>query len=315
MVLNENSVGMNNMGDDNDDSDRSDVEWGSISVQNSICRSTSSGGWFSEVGDETYVSSRIEYEQHLEELASKETRAVTKLKLLVFGSLCFGMVAVVLSAYFFTAQGERQNFEVHFYDDANKILGNMGHNVQRTMEAADAFIVSITSYAAHTNQTWPYVVIPDFAVAAEKVRSLCGAVYVNTYHVIENEERKEWENFTATVGSKMADEAIATIAEYNVMDWPITSNYTAWNVIYDYDEYDKVNKVRTQQRGLLYSLYSLSIQHLMCLFIMGKGEEGVSYDGPYLPLWQIQPTIAEYESLVNHISWRTLLILNSIKKI
>jgi hypothetical protein len=42
------------------------------------------------------------------------------------------------------------------------------------------FIASITSDAAHTHQTWPYVVIPDFVVAAEKLRSLCGAVYVNT---------------------------------------------------------------------------------------------------------------------------------------
>jgi hypothetical protein len=30
----------------------------------------------------------------------------------------------------------------------------------------------------------------------------------------------------------MIDQAIATIAEYNVMDWPIIPNYTAWNVIY-----------------------------------------------------------------------------------
>ena len=60
---------------------------------------------------------------------------------------------------------ERQNFEVHFYDDGNKILGNMGQNVQ----AADAFIASITSYAAHTNQTCPYVVIPDFAVLKKQL--------------------------------------------------------------------------------------------------------------------------------------------------
>jgi hypothetical protein len=32
---------------------------------------------------------------------------------------------------------------------------------------------------------------------------------------------------------------------------------------------------------------------------MSKGEEGVSYDGPYLPVWQIQPTIAENDSPYN----------------
>jgi hypothetical protein len=202
-----------------------------------------SGDWRIGAEDESSASSRKEYEQHLEKLASKETRAVTRLKFLVFGSLFCSMVAVALSAYFLTAQGERRNFEMQFYDDAYKILGNMGQNLQRTMEVSDAFITSITSYAAHTNQTWPYVVIPDYSVTAEKIRSLCGAVYVTAYHVVENDQRKKWENFTSTVGTEMVDKAIATIAEYNVMDWSITPNYTVWNVIWGYDEYDKENPV------------------------------------------------------------------------
>jgi hypothetical protein len=206
------------------------------------CRSTSSGGWHSEVGDNLCKSYRRE------ELASNETRVVTKLKLLVFGSLFFSMVAVALAAYYLTSQAEIISFELQFHDDANKILGNIGQNLQRSMEASDAFITSITSYAAHTNQTWPFVVIPDYSVRAEKIRSLCGGIYAATYHVVNNEQRKEWENFTATVGKDMADSAIAAIADYNVMDWPVTPNYTEWNVIYDYGEYDKPNKVSAKQR-------------------------------------------------------------------
>jgi hypothetical protein len=206
--------------------------------EGNTCRSTSTGGWHSDTGDDSRLTTRRE------ELASNETRAVTKLKLLVFGSLFFSMVAVVFAAYYLTSKAEHDNFELHFQDDANKLLANIGQNLQRTMEASDAFITSITSYAAHTNQTWPYVVIPDFSVRAEKIRSLCGAVYATTYHFVENEQRKDWENFTATVGTEMVDEAIAAIADYGLMDWPISSNYSEWNVIFDYDEYDKENKVR-----------------------------------------------------------------------
>jgi hypothetical protein len=218
---------------DNDDSSVNDSNDGEVHRY----RSTSSGGWHSEVGDNSCKSYRRE------ELASNETLVVTKLKLLVFGSLFFSMVAVVLAAYFLTLQAEITSFELHFHDDANKILGNIGQNLQRSMEASDAFITSITSYAAHTNQTWPFVVIPDYSVRAEKIRSLCGGIYAATYHVVNNEQRKEWENFTATVGKDMAD-----IADYNVMDWPVTPNYTEWNVIYDYGEYDKPNKVSAKQR-------------------------------------------------------------------
>jgi hypothetical protein len=63
-----------------------------------------------------------------------------------------------------------------------------------------------------------------FAIRAEKIRSLlCGAVYVNTYHVVENDLREEWENFTAKEGTKMADDATAAVAEYDLVDWPITT--------------------------------------------------------------------------------------------
>jgi hypothetical protein len=74
-------------------------------------------------------------------------------------------------------------------------------------------------------------------VVAEKLRSRCVALYVNTYHVVEIDQSQKWENFTATMGTKLADEDIAAIAEYKVIDWPITSNDTALlNVIYEYDE-------------------------------------------------------------------------------
>jgi hypothetical protein len=33
--------------------------------------------------------------------------------------------------------------------------------------------------------------------------------------------------------------------------------------------------------------------------VLRQGEEGVAYDGPYLPMWQTQPTISEFESPYN----------------
>jgi hypothetical protein len=242
-----NDEGMNNVvmiQDEDDNTSFNDSNGG----EGNSCRSTSASG--------AGLDSSLAF--HREGLACKETRAVTKIKLLVFGSLFCSMVAVVVAAYFLSSQAEQSNFELQFHDDANKILGNMGRNLQRIMEASDAFVTSMTSHAARTNQTWPFVVVPDFTIVAEKIRSLCGAVYVSTYHVVEHEQRKEWENFTATVGREMVDEAIEAIAEYDLMDWPITPNYSVWNVIYDYDEYDKENKVCKEQ---VMTMYCLSSQH------------------------------------------------------
>jgi hypothetical protein len=144
MTFNETDQFMNKIGVDNANNALciSDGEHDNASMNESNPHSTSSGDGRIGTGDESSTSSRKEYQHHREELASKETHAVTRLKFLVFGSLFCSMVAVALSAYFTTAQGERRNFEMKFYDDAHKILGNMGHNVQRTMEVSDAFITS-----------------------------------------------------------------------------------------------------------------------------------------------------------------------------
>ncbi|KAL3941956.1 MAG: hypothetical protein SGARI_000425 [Bacillariaceae sp.] len=119
----------------------------------------------------------------------------------------------------------------------------MGQNLDRMLLASDAFVVSAASYADHSNQTWPYVTVPDFSVRAEKIRSLCGAVYVNTYHTVTEGQRGEWERYTAIAGPPMADEAIAAVADFTSMGWPVTTEDEPWHVIFDYDEFDKENPV------------------------------------------------------------------------
>jgi hypothetical protein len=62
-------------------------------------------------------------------------------------------------------------------------------------------------------------------------------------------------------------------------------------------EYDKNgNQVRSQDAR---AMFCLSLQLLIRLVIILQGEEGVIYDGTYVPLWQIQPAISEFESPYN----------------
>jgi hypothetical protein len=203
-------------------------------------------------------------DQRSQALAQNETNTVKRMKIIVFVLLFLSMIAVALAAYFLTAKQENDEFEAQFYEDANKILSTMGSNLERILQASDAFVTSIVSLANATNQTWPYVVVQDWAFTAEKVRSLSNAVYVNTYHLVQPDQRKDWQAWTEITGRPQVDEAIAAIEAYDGMDWPITWNYTSWDVIHDYDEYYKEN----------------------------PGVEGVNTTGPWLPFWQAQPTIA-----------------------
>jgi hypothetical protein len=197
-------------------------------------------------------------------LASQETKAVRRLKVSVIFSLLLSMIAVAFTAYYLTSQQEEDQFKDAYYGDAHKVMSAMGENLERTLQAADAFVSSMASHAQVSNQTWPFVVIPDFAVRAEKVRELSKAVLVNLFQVVERDQRDLWENYTTQVGKAWVDESISVVENFEGIDWPIVWNYTLWDVIHGYDEFDKEN----------------------------AGEDGINTTGPWLPMWQTQPTIA-----------------------
>ena len=203
-------------------------------------------------------------------LAAKESRTVRRTKHFVILFLLLIMIGVSVATYFWISNDEYGEFHDQFFEDSHKVLSTMGSNLVRTLEASDAFVVSIASLASATNQEWPFVVVPDFAVRAEKIRSLANAVYVNTYTLVQPNQREEWENFTSQYGASMVKESIAAIEDFDRADWPIVWDYDLWNVIHDYDEFEKEN----------------------------PGEDGVDTMGPWLPMWQTQPIIS-YEPPYN----------------
>ena len=197
-------------------------------------------------------------------LAAKENQALRMLKCFVFGFLFLCMGFVSWGIYWYMSTSEINELHLQFHEDATKVLATLGTNMEHILEAMDAFTVSMISHARSTNQTWPFVVIPDFAVRAEKIRSLSGAVYINTYHFVEDTQRVEWENFTAKPSShSWVNESIQLQENNPTNEWQTIWNFTLWDKIHGYDEFDKPN----------------------------PGEFGTNRTGPYLPLWQIMPVI------------------------
>ena len=113
-----------------------------------------------KLSEDGYSSSHEKAEHHEQPLAGKETQAVNKIKLVVVLVLAISTIGIALGVYFFVSGSEQGNFEAHFNDGAQKILGAIGRNVGVTYAALDALIVSMVSFAKATNQTWPFVTIP-----------------------------------------------------------------------------------------------------------------------------------------------------------
>jgi hypothetical protein len=145
----------------------------------------------SGMGETTPTSEETE-----ESIAKNETKAVRSLKFVVFAVMILSTIGVALAVYFYISGSETAEFESEFTDAANKVLEGIGASLYKTLGAVDAYTVSIVSFARATNQTWPFVTIPDFAVRTAKVRSLSDSVVISYYPLVSPENRDEWEVYS-----------------------------------------------------------------------------------------------------------------------
>lgn len=191
-------------------------------------------------GDVESICLKSKAQQHQDSITAQETKAVKKIKIAM---ICFLLACIGLAGwgvYTYTRNEEEDRFEDQFQEDAKKVLETLGRNLEHILESLDAFSVSMVSYSRAANQTWPFVVIPDFAVRAEKIRSLSNAVYITTYPFVEKGQRQEWETFTSLPESNYwVNQSVALQEENPNNVWPIVWNYTTWDVIHGYDEWDK----------------------------------------------------------------------------
>jgi hypothetical protein len=199
----------------------------------------SSGGASLNESSDTHHQGSTSSPSDAAQIAKKETSAVKGLKLLVLAVLVLSMVTITVGVYIFSSNSEQQDFEDAIADYTVKILASLGENIDLTLGAADTFVVTIVSLAKATNQTWPFVTIPDFAVRGAKIRSLSQVTYLNLYQYVSNENRAAWEAYTAMHGPQWVNESIAIQEEDENYKGPTIWDYENWDVIHRNDEYDK----------------------------------------------------------------------------
>ena len=131
-------------------------------------------------------------------LAQEETRAVSRLRSVVIAVLVVSTTAVAMGVHFYLKNAEENHFRDTFTTDADKVVNNIAEGFTRMMAATDALTVNIVSHARDTNQTFPFVVLPDFGVQATKARKLAPTLYYSVSYKVSNENRAAYEDFTVT---------------------------------------------------------------------------------------------------------------------
>jgi hypothetical protein len=204
-----------------------------------------------------------------EMLAKRETRAVLKSKLLVFGVLLASAILVAAMTYVYTSGAEQSEFETAFEQDARKVLESLGASLDKAIAGVDAYVITMLSYARDTNQTWPFVTIPDFEASSGKFLDLTKSAVFMEFLLVTPETRPEWEAYSAREGRKWAQDSIDYLRHNNLFhDVFEARNVTDESVVY----LDFVHD---------YSAWGV------------ENPQGLPSDhpGPMLPMWQSAPLV------------------------
>ena len=110
------------------------------------------------------------------------------------------------------------------------MLEAIGVGFEKTLKSLDSLAVAVVSHAITTNQTWPFVTVPDFAIHAAKMISNSDAIIVGVLPLVATEKRAQWERYTIT-NNQWVNASVQLQADYAFFNGPLE---------YDTSKYDGV---------------------------------------------------------------------------
>eukprot|EP00980_Cylindrotheca_fusiformis_P014460 scaffold3860_cov116-Cylindrotheca_fusiformis.AAC.2 len=137
------------------------------------------------------------------EVAKREEANILRAKILVAIIILLAASGVGAATYLLVKDQEKTNFENQFAGYASEILTVSHQKVDQLFAALDAFSASISSQAATEqallNTSWPFYVIPDWSIKAERLAKLTGvsSPEVAMTTIVEADERDEFNAFAA----------------------------------------------------------------------------------------------------------------------
>ena len=128
-------------------------------------------------------------------IAKTENLAVMAWRMVMFAVLLFTTIAVAVVVYTFSYRIERDEFHTYFTIDSEKVYDSLRIAIDTKLEALDSLATIFVSSAREKNEIWPYTVLHDYGIKAAKMRMLSGAIALQQYQIVQEDQRSEWEAF------------------------------------------------------------------------------------------------------------------------
>lgn len=127
------------------------------------------------------------------------TRRINAFRLLSLVLLLSIATSASVLVYVSSAEAERREFRRDFDAQAQFMVQALQTKMPAKLGALATLADTITAHAAATNQNFPRVSVPDFAVLASHVRVQADAWTVQYSPVVTDQTRADWEAYTQAV--------------------------------------------------------------------------------------------------------------------
>lgn len=207
-------------------------------------------------------------------IASRETRAVNFLRILVL--VLLGMTACLTSIgiYRYTQSHEVEMFETEYEMNAYRIIEYFNDAVERKLAAINAMSTSITSSALDAKEEFPFVTIPDFALKGADLRIQADAITIHWMPLVTDETREEWETYSLE-NRQQIDEAFLEDKKHRIKQ----------DIEFGLSDGDRLLQESPRNETILDDGTGFHPRIYSNGATVPKGDEEDG-SGPYLPLWQ-----------------------------
>jgi hypothetical protein len=215
-----------------------------------------------------------------ESLARRETKAVNLLRTLVLVLLLATTTLTSVRVYLYTSHEEKQDFEVGYQVNAERIIESFHDAVMLRLRAINSMATAITSHALDTKQAFPLVTIPHFEIKGSDLRVQVDAPAIHWMPLVTDENRVAWEDYALANRNQINKSFQGDRKQIEMQDDAFGfTNTTGTRML-------QGATILEDGTGYHPRIWSISNPAEDVFENLASAQDAPEGSGPYLPLWQ-----------------------------
>jgi hypothetical protein len=122
-------------------------------------------------------------------------KQVFRLKIVILLALLVAAVFAALASYRLMHRQQHRLFHDSFHADSEKLMASFYRGRENKLWTGLSLSITATNFAEATDNRWPFVTLPKFALLARGGLSLAAAYGIAVAPIVTNDTRLEWEEY------------------------------------------------------------------------------------------------------------------------